>query len=226
MKVKYSHLKLDEVKQVRGDSLLDVPGTMLEDTILVLRALPCLVADGLLIYYTLRLNDTIFPNICSLIGQFTARTTDADEIILTQYVPCMMIYFIVLVAFICLSVMALNTIFMFLLKKHIPIATPCMEQNNRNRKFYNETEHILRDLITEDEVRQCLGLMEDVEIYLKDNTLEFHKKRDGYTQKIDVELSGRLKAHLESSGVLDFTYLDNEWEKALAEKERTNNGNG
>ena len=221
MKVEYSHLKMEEIEQIRGESLLDVPGTMKEDTILVLRALPCLVADGLLIYFILRLNATIIcPNLSPQIGQFISRIAGESGIAKAGalYLLSTMICVTLLIAFVYLSVGAVNTAFMFLLKKLLPIATPCIEQNKRNRKFYNDTEHILRDLVTEDEVRQCLGSEEDIEIYLNDNILEFQKKKDGYTRKIEVELSGRLKAHLESSNVLDFTYLDDEWKTALAEK--------
>ena len=129
-----------------------------------------------------------------------------------------MIGLVILAVSMYLSVTAVNTVFGFLLKKLIPFTTPCIEQNKRNRKFYDDTKYILRDLITEDTVRQCLVSEEEVEIYLNDNTLEFHRKKDGYTQKTEVELSDRLKAHLESSNILDFTYLDEAWEAAVAEK--------
>ena len=130
-------------------------------------------------------------------------------------VVCMlaiMIYLAILAASMYLSIKTINIVYSFLLKKMFPFTTPCLEQNNRNRKFYNDTEHILRDLATEDTVRKWLGSEEEVEIYLNNNTLEIHRKKDGYTKKTEVELSDRLKAHLESSNVLDFTYLDEAWE--------------
>ena len=94
-----------------------------------------------------------------------------------------MIVLTILAASMYLSIKAVNTVFGFLLKKMFPFTTPCLEQNNRNRKFYDDTEYILRVLVTEDTVRKCLGSEEEVEIYLNDNTLEIHKKKDGYTQK-------------------------------------------
>lgn len=221
MKVEYSNLKLDEVYQIRNNSLLDVPGTMKEDTLLVLRAFPCLIADGMVIYFILRLNAAvIYPNLSPKIGQFIAKVTGESGLAKASavYLLAIMIGLVILAASIYLSITAVNTVFGFLLKKEFPFATPCIEQNKRNRKFYDDTEYILRDLVTEDAVRQCLGSEEEVEIYLNDNTLEFHRKKDGYTQKTEVELSDRLTAHLKNSNVLDFTYLDEAWEVALAEK--------
>lgn len=221
MKVEYSHLKLDEVDQIRRKSLLDVPGTMKEDTLLALRAFPCLIADGIVIYFILRLNAAvIYPNLSPKIGQFIAKATGESGFAKASavYLLAIMIGLVILAVSMYLSVTAVNTVFGFLLKKLIPFTTPCIEQNKRNRKFYDDTKYILRDLITEDTVRQCLVSEEEVEIYLNDNTLEFHRKKDGYTQKTEVELSDRLKAHLESSNILDFTYLDEAWEAAVAEK--------
>lgn len=221
MKVEYSHLKLDEVDQIRRKSLLDVPGTMKEDTLLALRAFPCLIADGIVIYFILRLNAAvIYPNLSQKIGQFIAKVTGESGFAKASavYLLAIMIGLVILAVSMYLSVTAVNTVFGFLLKKLIPFTTPCIEQNKRNRKFYDDTKYILRDLITEDTVRQCLVSEEEVEIYLNDNTLEFHRKKDGYTQKTEVELSDRLKAHLESSNILDFTYLDEAWEAAVAEK--------
>lgn len=221
MKVEYSHLKLDEVDQIRRKSLLDVPGTMKEDTLLALRAFPCLIADGIVIYFILRLNAAvIYPNLSPKIGQFIAKVTGESGFAKASavYLLAIMIGLVILAVSMYLSVTAVNTVFGFLLKKLIPFTTPCIEQNKRNRKFYDDTKYILRDLITEDTVRQCLVSEEEVEIYLNDNTLEFHRKKDGYTQKTEVELSDRLKAHLESSNILDFTYLDEAWEAAVAEK--------
>ena len=221
MKVEYSHLKLDEVDQIRRKSLLDVPGTMKEDTLLALRAFPCLIADGIVIYFILRLNAAvIYPNLSPKIGQFIAKVTGESGFAKARavYLLAIMIGLVILAVSMYLSVTAVNTVFGFLLKKLIPFTTPCIEQNKRNRKFYDDTKYILRDLITEDTVRQCLVSEEEVEIYLNDNTLEFHRKKDGYTQKTEVELSDRLKAHLESSNILDFTYLDEAWEAAVAEK--------
>lgn len=217
MKVEYSHLKLDEVDQIRRKSLLDVPGTMKEDTLLALRAFPCLIADGIVIYFILRLNAAvIYPNLSPKIGQFIAKVTGESGFAKASavYLLAIMIGLVILAVSMYLSVTAVNTVFGFLLKKLIPFTTPCIEQNKRNRKFYDDTKYILRDLITEDTVRQCLVSEEEVEIYLNDNTLEFHRKKDGYTQKTEVELSDRLKAHLESSNILDFTYLDEAWEAA------------
>jgi len=221
VKVEYSHLKLDEVDQIRRKSLLDVPGTMKEDTLLALRAFPCLIADGIVIYFILRLNAAvIYPNLSPKIGQFIAKVTGESGFAKASavYLLAIMIGLVILAVSMYLSVTAVNTVFGFLLKKLIPFTTPCIEQNKRNRKFYDDTKYILRDLITEDTVRQCLVSEEEVEIYLNDNTLEFHRKKDGYTQKTEVELSDRLKAHLESSNILDFTYLDEAWEAAVAEK--------
>lgn len=221
MKVEYSHLKLDEVDQIRRKSLLDVPGTMKEDTLLALRAFPCLIADGIVIYFILRLNAAvIYPNLSPKIGQFIAKVTGESGFAKASavYLLAIMIGLVILAVSMYLSVTAVNTVFGFLLKKLIPFTTPCIEQNKRNRKFYDDTKYILRDLITEDTVRQCLVSEEEVEIYLNDNTLEFHRKKDGYTQKTEVELSDRLKTHLESSNILDFTYLDEAWEAAVAEK--------
>lgn len=222
MKVEYSHLNLDEVVQNREKSLLDVPGTKQEDILLALRILPCLIEDGIVIYFILRLIEAvIYPNLFQKIGQFIAKVTGesgpSKPVVL--YMLAIMIVLTILAASMYLSIKAVNTVFGFLLKKMVPFTTPCIEQNNRNRKFYDDTEHILRDLVTEDIVRKCLGSEEEVEIYLNDNTLEIHRKKDGYTKKTEVELSDRLKAHLESSNILDFAYLDEEWEAAVAERD-------
>lgn len=222
MKVEYSHLKLDEVVQIRGKSLLYVPGTIKEDTLLALRAIPCLITDGIVIYFILRLNEAVgYPNLFQKIGQFIAKFTGESVLSKTVavYMLGIMIDLVILVASMYLSIKAVNKVYVFLVKKMFPFTTPCIEQNKRNRKFYDDTEHILRDLVTEDAVRQCLGSEEEVEIYLNNNTLEIHRKKDGYIKKTEVELSDRLKAHLESSNVLDFTYLDEVWEAAVAERD-------
>lgn len=221
MKVEYSHLNLDEVVQNREKSLLDVPGTKQEDILLALRILPCLITDGFVIYFILRLSEAvIYSNLPQKIIQFIAKIT-GESVRSKIAVAGLLTIMILLIVFVILaaSIKAVNTVYSFLLKKMFPFTTPCLEQNNRNRKFYDDTEHILRDLVTEDTVRKCLGSEEEVEICLNDNTLEIHRKKDGYTKRTEVELSDRLKAHLESSNVLDFTYLDEAWEAAVAERD-------
>ena len=117
VKVEYSHLKLDEVDQIRRKSLLDVPGTMKEDTLLALRAFPCLIADGIVIYFILRLNAAvIYPNLSPKIGQFIAKVTGESGFAKASavYLLAIMIGLVILAVSMYLSVTAVNTVFGFL----------------------------------------------------------------------------------------------------------------
>lgn len=83
--------------------------------------------------------------------------------------------------------------------------------------FYDQTASVETGVEQQNKLRNVLKDDEAVFV-LNNDELEIQVQKEGYSLKHAVKLSEAQKERIEENGVLDFTYLDDDWRKALSEK--------
>lgn len=222
MKIVYSNLLLDEIKDIRRKLLLDEPGTLFEYTKLVLRSLP------LLALYLFSTYLILFKLFCSpplqfftIMGKIMQSKLYGDSDNCSKIIIlCWTVlgYLAAIGVLIYISVKLIGKIYKGIVYKFFSIKIPCIEQNKRNRFFYNQTEDIESILKQQDTLRTFVK-GNDATYILHGDVLEITIKRDGYYEKQLFSLSEKQVTGVQEKGVLDFSYLDDDWQKALLESE-------
>lgn len=213
MKIVYANVSLEEIKNTRRSALIDVPGTMLEVTKLGARSFPLILIILLLVYRILELFSLKFPVFMEKV-QECKLYDDKPLALLTLAV----FGYLAMGGFaIYVTAVAVGRIYRYFVYKCIPIKTPCEEQNKRNREFYDQTASVETGVEQQNKLKNVLKDDEAVFV-LNNDELEIQVQKEGYSLKHVVKLSEAQKERIEGKGVLDFTYLDDDWRKALSEK--------
>lgn len=195
--------------------MLDVPGTMLEVTKLGARSFPLTLIISLLAYRILELFSLKFPVFMEKVQECESYD-DKPLALLTLAV----FGYLAMGGFaIYVAAVAVGRIYKYFVYKCIPIKTPCEEQNKRNRVFYDQTASVEKGVEQQNKLRNFLK-DDEAMFVLNNDELEIQVQREGYSLKRVVKLSETQRECIEKTGVLDFTYLDNDWQKALLEKKR------
>lgn len=213
MKIVYANVSLEEIKNTRRSALIDVPGTMLEVTKLGARSFPLILIISLLAYRILELFSLKFPVFMEKVQECESYD-DKPLALLTLAV----FGYLAMGGFaIYVTAVAVGRIYRYFVYKCIPIKTPCEEQNKRNREFYDQTASVETGVEQQNKLKNVLKDDEAVFV-LNNDELEIQVQKEGYSLKHVVKLSEAQKERIEENGVLDFTYLDDDWRKALSEK--------
>lgn len=213
MKIVYANVSLEEIKNTRRSALIDVPGTMLEVTKSGARSFPLILIISLLAYRILELFSLKFPVFMEKVQECESYD-DKPLALLTLAV----FGYLAMGGFaIYVTAVAVGRIYRYFVYKCIPIKTPCEEQNKRNRVFYDQTASVETGVEQQNKLKNVLKDDEAVFV-LNNDELEIQVQKEGYSLKHVVKLSEAQKERVEENGVLDFTYLDDDWRKALSEK--------
>lgn len=213
MKIVYANVSLEEIRNTRRSTLLDVPGTMLEVTKLGARSFPLTLIILLIAYRILEFFSLKFPVFMEKVQECKLY----DNRPLTLLTLAVIGYLTILGFAIWIVAVAVARIYKYFVYKCIPIKTPCEEQNKRNRVFYDQTASVEKGVEQQNKLRNFLK-DDEAMFVLNNDELEIQVQREGYSLKRVVKLSETQRECIEKTGVLDFTYLDNDWQKALSEK--------
>lgn len=215
MKIVYANVSLEEIRNTRRSTLLDVPGTMLEDVKIGARSIPLVLISLLIAYRILEFFSLKFHVFMEKVQE--CKLYDNRPLALLTLA---VIGYLVIIGFaIYVAAVAVARIYKYFVYKCIPIKTPCEEQNKRNRVFYDQTASVEKGVEQQNKLRNFLK-DDEAMFVLNNDELEIQVQREGYSLKRVVKLSETQRECIEKTGVLDFTYLDNDWQKALLEKKR------
>lgn len=215
MKIVYANVSLEEIRNTRRSTLLDVPGTMLEDAKLGARSFPLILLNLLIAYRILEFFSLKFPAFMEKVQECELYDDKLLELLFLAVIG----YLTILGFAIWIVAVAVARIYKYFVYRCIPIKTPCKEQNKRNRVFYDQTASVEKGVEQQNKLRNFLK-DDEAMFVLNNEELEIQVQREGYSLKHVVKLSETQRECIEKTGALDFTYLDNDWQKALLKKKR------
>ena len=221
MRIVFSSLSLTEVKNIRKKSLLEEPGTLSEKIKLAVRDIPLFgfyLLSGYAILFKVFTSNPLQFN--TIIGKVMQLKLYADSGYASRSVVLLWTglgYFAVIGASLYISMGLIKKIYKGVVYQAFFIQAPRIEQNRRNREFYEQTEHIESNLKQQDKIRAFVKDNDVMYALESDNSLlEITVKRDGYSEKLVIPLSEKQVAGIREDGALDFSDVDNEWQIALS----------
>lgn len=222
MKIIYANTSLEEIENIRRNALLDEPGTMCETTKLAVRSFPLLllyILNAYIILFKVFSSQPLCFN--TIIGKIMQWKSFINAGIASKSVIlcwATLGYLSVIGVMLYTVVIIIGKIYKSTVYKLFPIKTPYTEQNKRNRVFYDQTECIETSIKQQNELRNFLD-NEEAAFTLNNDELEITKQRECYCEKHTFKLSANLREGIQKNNTLDFTYLDDDWQKALSEKQ-------
>lgn len=213
MKIIYSKYTFEEVHNTRRKWLSDEPGTSREKIKIVLRSFPFLVYF-LFCEYILLINifdysqplayRNVMRKIMNLDIYKSAGVYKRLSIDILSYVCYMSAIGIAL----CLIAILIRKIYKNIVCRIIPISTPCIDRNKKNRYGYDKTidiEKLLESISDHNATFTLTG-----------NVLKVTICEDGYCEEKSFQLSETEAENIRENGTFDFSYLDEEWEKIMS----------
>ena len=94
----------------------------------------------------------------------------------------------------------------------IPISTPCIDRNKKNRYGYDKTIDIEKLLERQKMLKEFISDHNAV-FTLTGNVLKVTICEDGYCEEKSFQLSETEAEDIRENGTFDFSYLDEEWKK-------------
>ena len=219
MKIIYSKYTVEEVRNARRKLLSDEPGTSHEKMKIVLRAFPFLVYF-LFCEYILLINifdysqplayGNVMRKIMNLDIYKSAGGYKKFSIVILSYICYMSAIGIVLF----LIAILIRKIYKSIVCRFIPISTPCIDKNKENRYWYDKTIDIEKLLKRQEMFKKNIR-NHNATFTLTENILKVTVCEDEYCKEKSFQLSEIEAKEIREKGKLDFSYLDEEWEKAL-----------
>ena len=208
MKIIYSKYTFEEVRNTRRKWLSDEPGTSHEKIKIVLRSFPFLVYF-LFCEYILLIN--IFDYSQPLAIYKNAGVYTKFSIDILSYICYMSAIGIAL----CLIAILICKIYKNIVCRIIPISTPCIDRNKKNRYGYDKTIDIEKLLERQKMLKEFISDHNAVFV-LTGNVLKVTICEDGYCEEKSFQLSETEAENIRENGTFDFSYLDEEWEKIMS----------
>lgn len=224
MKIIYSKYTFEEVHNTRRKWLSDEPGTSHEKMKIVLRSFPFLVyflfCEYILLKYTLLINifdysqplayRNIMRKIMNLDIYKSAGVYTKFSIDILSYICYMSAIGIAL----CLIAILIRKIYKNIVCRIIPISTPCIDRNKKNRYGYDKTIDIEKLLERQKTLKEFIS-NHNATFTLTGNLLKVTVCKDGYCEEKSFQLSKAEAEGIRENGTFDFSYLDEEWGKVL-----------
>lgn len=226
MKIIYSKYTFEEVHNTRRKWLSDEPGTSHEKIKIVLRSFPFLVyflfCEYILLKYTLLINifdysqplayrNVMRRKIMNLDIYKSAGVYTKFSIDILSYICYMSVIGIAL----CLIAILICKIYKNIVCRIIPISTPCIDRNKKNRYGYDKTIDIEKLLERQKMLKEFISDHNAVFV-LTGNVLKVTICEDGYCEEKSFQLSETEAENIRENGTFDFSYLDEEWEKIMS----------
>lgn len=219
MKIIYSKYTFEEVHNTRRKWLSDEPGTSHEIIKIVLRSFPFLVYF-LFCEYTLLINifdysqplayRNVMRKIMNLDIYKSAGVYTKFSIDILSYICYMSAIGIAL----CLIAILIRKIYKNIVCRIIPISTPCIDKNKKNRYGYDKTIDIEKLLERQKMLKEFISDHNSA-FTLTGNVLKVTICEDGYCEEKSFQLSEIEKEGIRENGTFDFSYLDEEWGKNI-----------
>lgn len=220
MKIIYSKYTFEEVHNTRRKWLSDEPGTSREKIKIVLRSFPFLVYF-LFCEYILLINifdysqplayRNVMRKIMNLDIYKSAGVYKRFSIDILSYTCYMSTIGIAL----CLIAILIRKIYKNIVCRIIPISTPCIDRNKKNRYGYDKTIDIENLLERQKMLKEFIS-DHNATFTLTGNVLKVTICEDGYCEEKSFQLSEIEAKEIREKGKLDFSYLDEEWGKILS----------
>lgn len=112
----------------------------------------------------------------------------------------------------CLIAILIRKIYKNIVCRIIPISTPCIDRNKKNRYGYDKTIDIEKLLERQKMLKEFISDHNAV-FTLTGNVLKVTICEDGYCEEKSFQLSETEAEDIRENGTFDFSYLDEEWEK-------------
>lgn len=194
MNIIYAETDLVQIRDAREKALVAVPGTRIEQCKEVIRYVALLglsMEGGYLV-------------LCNALRLFGFRLIAEIGNSLRVYIA-MAVFLYVIISYAIYHLLCLI----------VPLRTPCKMANEANRIFYADTEWIEDAVSRQDGMRKFVKDA-DASFVLNENELEITIQRETYREMYTIRLSEETIVNMREKGVLDFTYLDSAWRKAMS----------
>ena len=194
MNIIYAETDLGQIRDAREKALVAVPGTRIEQCKEVIRYVALLglsMEGGYLV-------------LCNALRLFGFRLIAEIGNSLRVYIA-MAVFLYVIISYAIYHLLCLI----------VPLRTPCKMANEANRIFYADTEWIEDAVSRQDGMRKFVKDA-DASFVLNENELEITIQRETYREMYTIRLSEETIVNMREKGVLDFTYIDSAWQKAMS----------
>ena len=115
----------------------------------------------------------------------------------------------------CLIAILICKIYKNIVCRIIPISTPCIDRNKKNRYGYDKTIDIEKLLERQKMLKEFISDHNAVFV-LTGNVLKVTICEDGYCEEKSFQLSETEAENIRENGTFDFSYHDEEWEKIMS----------
>jgi hypothetical protein len=208
MKIIYSNLSLVEVKDIRNKMINDsVVGAVQKSIIIILNKLLLAIVYCLeAVLVAVMLCKAFFP-VCRILAK---RLTELQ-------MDCMPALFFLI------AVIIIRTLWMVTEKGHkalvvklFPEKTKIIEQDEKKYEFAKNTENIEEVLSQQDKLKEFIE-DSNPSFELRDNALVVSKDGVGCLESHTFHLPKNIITGIKENGVLDFSNIDSEWNKAICD---------
>lgn len=207
MKNIYSNLSLVEVKDIRNNMINNsVVGAAQNSIIIISEKLLLAIAYGLEAVLVVVMLCKAYLPVCRILAK---RMTEVQ------------LYYGMPALFFVIAVIIIRTLWIVTEKGHKTLAvklfpenTKTIEQDEKNYVFAKNTENIEEVLRQQDKLKDFI-VDSEPRFELLDNALVVSKDGVGCRESHTFHLPENIITGIKENGVLDFSYIDGEWKKAI-----------
>lgn len=206
MKIIYSNLSLEEVMDIRNNMINNsVVGAVQNSTIIISEKLLLATAYWLEALLVVVMLYKAYHPVCRILAK---RMTEV------QLYGMPALFFVIAVIIIRSLWIVTEKGHKTLAVKLFPEKTKTIEQDEKNYEFTKNTENIEEVLRQQDKLKDFIQDSEP-RFELQDNALVVSKDGVGCRESHIFHLPENIITGIKENGVLDFSYIDGEWKKAI-----------